>query len=104
MPNCTICGEAIPPGSRTWSICGSRVDEPLPTGTWVTSPATPAAPLPRDLPPEARYCPVCAKIYAADYPDSFCTCGTELVTDLPAAAILDEPPLAPVLDDDATPA
>jgi FHA domain len=98
MADCTICGEKIPEGSRTCSICGSSADEFMPTATWLN--AAPAAAPPMELPPGGRYCPVCGKIYGSEHTDGFCTCGTELRTEeVPMAPVLDDLPMAPVLDD-----
>jgi hypothetical protein len=69
--------------------------------------------LPTSLPPGGSYCPGCACVYGPDHTDSFCSCGTELRTelniddvpmapildDMPMAAILDDVPMAPILDD-----
>ncbi len=114
MPACSICGEAIPAGSRTCAMCGSSADEP-------TSPASglflekPARPLPAKLPPGCRYCPGCYEIYGPAFTDSYCKCGTELLSELPTksetipmaalaapptAALADVVPLAPLLDEE----
>ena len=106
MSECTICGEKIPEGSRTCSICGSSADEFLPAGTWLNpaSVTAPAAAVPMELPIGGSYCPACAKMYGPEHMDAFCTCGTELWKELPAdvpmAPILDDmPPLAPFFDE-----
>src|SRR5438105_15459103 len=106
MPQCTICGEKIPDGSRTCSICGSSADEFFPSGTMLT--LEPAPVVPAALPPGGRYCPVCAKVYGPEHADNYCTCGTELLKDLPKAeraeevpmaTFAEEGPMAPILDD-----
>jgi hypothetical protein len=44
------------------------------------APVLPPAPAPVPPPPaRARVCPSCNKTYGADYNDSFCDCGTELI-------------------------
>ena len=106
MSECMICGEKIPEGSRTCSICGSSADEFLPAATWLNAApvATPAVAAPMELPLGGSYCPACAKVYGPEHTDAFCTCGTELCKDLPAdvpmAPVLDDlPPMAPFVDD-----
>lgn len=110
MADCSICGEKIPAGSRTCSVCGSSVDEFLPTATELSPKKTSAVVMPKEVPADGSYCPACAKVYEADYTDSFCVCGTQLVkggsvampppppppteVEPPAAAILEEPPVA----------
>jgi hypothetical protein len=108
MANCSICGEKIPEGSRTCSVCGSSADEFLPMVTAPIKPA-PAVSLPKNLPPGGSYCPTCAKVYWPEYTDLFCVCGTELLKEsqfnrplaqVPVAQVLDElPPMAPILDE-----
>lgn len=108
MPDCSICGEKIPAGSRTCAICGSSSDEFFPTVTGLQS-EQPAATPPSELPTGSRYCPVCAKVYGPEYTDAFCSCGTEFVSSLPMAPILEDepfapfdgelPPMAPILED-----
>jgi hypothetical protein len=108
MPNCSICGELIPEGSRTCSVCGSSADEFLPSATELNL-GEPVVPLPTELPPGGSYCPACSKVYGAEYTDPFCECGTELLKELsinpgdeeiPMAPVLDElPPMAPVLEE-----
>jgi hypothetical protein len=108
MANCSICGEKIPEGSRTCSVCGSSADEFLPMVTAPIKPA-PAVSVPKKLPPGGSYCPTCAKVYGPEYPDLFCVCGTELLKEsrlnrppaqVPVAQVLDElPPMAPILDE-----
>lgn len=102
MIPCSICGEMIAEGSRTCSVCGSSVEDFLPAGTGLSS--APAAPskveLPTELPPGGSCCPACGKVYAADYADQFCVCGTQLVQELTSAAIVEEaPPMAPILEE-----
>lgn len=100
MPTCLICGEEIQPGSRTCSVCGTSTDDYPPLGD-MTAPAAPAEAvvlMPAELPPGCRYCPVCIRVYGLDYNDNFCSCGTELLSELPAAPV-EEVPMAPILDD-----
>ncbi|MBI3823667.1 MAG: FHA domain-containing protein [Planctomycetes bacterium] len=100
MITCSICGEKIAEGSRTCSVCGSSVEDFLPSGTGLTTPTTPSkVELPRELPPGGSCCPACGKVYAADYADLFCVCGTMLVKDLAAAAVVEAPPMAPILEE-----
>ena len=100
MPDCTICGEPIPIGSRTCALCGSGADDflPTPTGLVLTPPPSVA---PAELPAGSRFCPACTTTFGPEYADAFCSCGTELQTvgDTPMAAILDDIPMAPILDD-----
>jgi hypothetical protein len=120
MADCSICGEKIPEGSRTCSVCGSSADEFLPMVTAPIKPA-PAVPVPKKLPPGGSYCPTCAKVYGPEYTDFFCVCGSELLKEsqnrgrggysdprggvptpatIPVAQVLDEdPPVAPILDE-----
>jgi hypothetical protein len=105
MPACAICGEAIPDGSRTCSICGSSADEFFPMGTELKLDEKPrpiAAPPPA-VPAGGSYCPMCATVYGPEHKDAYCNCGTELLRpaeDVPMAPILDDVPMAPILDDD----
>ena len=94
MPNCSICGEKMLEGSRTCSVCGSSADEfpPMVTGFHAEAPTVS---LPTSLPPGGSYCPGCACVYGPDHTDSFCSCGTELRTELN----IDDVPMAPILDD-----
>jgi hypothetical protein len=108
MAHCSICGQKIPEGSRTCSVCGSSADEFLPMVTAPIKPA-PAVSVPKKLPPGGSYCPNCAKVYGPEYADLFCVCGTELLKEsrlnrppaqVPVAQVLDEvPPMAPILDE-----
>jgi len=109
MPACAICGEAIPAGSRTCSMCGSSADEFFPMGTELKLDDKPKPVVsPLSLPAGGSYCPMCAAVYAPEHTDAYCVCGTELIKpapaagfaeDVPLAPILDEVPLAPILDD-----
>lgn len=101
MPACAICGEPIPDGSRTCSMCGSSADEFFPMGTELKldeKPKSVTAPPPA-MPAGASYCPACASVFGAEYADAYCTCGTELVKPAPEVAPLDDVPMAPILDD-----
>jgi hypothetical protein len=96
MAACLICGEALPAGTRTCSVCGSSQPDdaaPLPVASVVSAP-TPAATALRtaSLPAGSKICPACGKNYGPDYADAFCDCGVEL---LEAASIVSEP-TAPV--------
>src|SRR5207302_9114966 len=86
MPNCLVCGEKLNEGSRTCHVCGTSVSETVLAAQFVAPPA-PAAPVQSAsldaCPPGGRICPACGKTYLADYADTFCTCGVELVA--PAA-------------------
>ena len=119
MSLCNICGEKIPEGSRTCSVCGSSVDEFLPTRTGVTPP--PEIKVGKPALAGGSSCPACGKVYGPDHTDAFCACGTGLVKeaeaekvsalaevmedsvvkleeDAPPMAIVEEaPPLAPIL-------
>jgi FHA domain/Double zinc ribbon len=107
MPNCNICGEAIPDGSRTCSVCGSQVDDFVPAAPVRTAFGAPT--IPADLPVGSGWCPVCGTIYGPDHTDNFCACGTELLrhpsappaaASVPTAAIVEElPPLAPIVEE-----
>jgi hypothetical protein len=59
--------------------------------------AAPSVSMPKEIPPGGSYCPACAKVYEADYADSFCLCGTQLVKEAPAMAE-ELPPMAPILE------
>src|SRR4051794_16338931 len=100
MSHCSICGEEIPDGSRTCSMCGTSVDDHLPMGNMVPESAPAVLLMPAELPPGGRYCPVCIRVYGPDYADSFCSCGTELLRELPAEAAVDDVPMAPILLDE----
>ena len=90
MPQCIICGEALPEGARTCTICGSsQPDQNVPMAAVVTAPATTsklAGTMP--VPPGGKICPACGKVYGPDFTDAFCTCGVELVE---AAAVVEQP-------------
>jgi hypothetical protein len=98
MADCSICGERIPEGSRTCSVCGSSADEFLPMVTAPIKPA-PAVSLPKNLPPGGSYCPTCAKVYGPEYMDLFCVCGTELLKESQLNRPLAQVPVAQVLDE-----
>jgi hypothetical protein len=97
---CGICGEVLPPGGRTCSVCGTAVaEERLPTAEIVAvvanGEATPmAAILPDALPEGSRYCPSCGKTYDSDFLDTYCFCGVELSDHLPEAPPAPLPPAA----------
>ena len=71
MATCDICGEPIPDGSRTCSLCGSSVDEFFPAASGLHAPAPSATPLPKVLLPGGSYCPVCVKVYGPEQPIPF---------------------------------
>lgn len=106
MAECSICGEKIPEGSRTCSLCGSVSDVFLPTGTMLNPSKIADAPAPpKELPPGGSWCPSCGKVYGSDYADVFCECGTWLLKELPVervptAIVEDDVPMAPVFDED----
>ncbi len=89
MPNCVICGEALPDGTRVCTICGSsQPDQNVPVAAVVSAPATTSKLAPgAAIPPGGRVCPACGKIYGADFTDAFCACGSELVL---AAALAEQ--------------
>ncbi len=100
MPACAICGEPIPDGSRACPLCGSCADDFFPMGTELRldeSAKPPIAP-PSSIPVGGSYCPACAKVFAADQNDGYCTCGTELIFEAPMAPILDDVPMAPIIE------
>ncbi len=105
MPECSICGEAIPEGSRTCSVCGSSADEFLPAATGLHPfESAPASAAPIELPAGGSYCPACSKVYGPDHGDAFCDCGTWLLKELPPESVpADGPPMAPFLDDGPAP-
>jgi hypothetical protein len=79
----------MPDGTRTCSQCGTTLPELVPTARLVQPPSRERRPeviVPESLPPGGRYCPGCGTAYGADYTDTFCICGTELASALPAAA------------------
>ncbi|MCI0637505.1 MAG: FHA domain-containing protein [Gemmataceae bacterium] len=92
---CIICGEPLPEGSRTCSVCGTTAPD-VPLATVMNLPKTTfepkaAAAKLQTLTPSQRLCPSCGIVYEADYADSFCACGVELrspsmgqAADLPA--------------------
>ncbi len=91
MAECSVCGEKIPDGERTCSICGSSADEFLPMGTLLrTGPAfedVPTAPILDDVPLE----PFDGEVPLAPF---------DLSGEAPPMAdVLDEaPPMADVLE------
>jgi Double zinc ribbon/FHA domain len=102
MPTCRVCGESMPDGTRTCKECGSALPDLVPTARIVAPPTTkrvPTVAIPPKLPQGGRYCPSCGTVYDADYTDSFCICGTELVGTVPgshAPAAPTPEPVAPV--------
>ncbi len=81
MPTCTICGEPLDEGSRTCSVCGTRVPDPdMPMGVIVSTPAATAIRLAERaaLVAGQRQCAACGRILEANYTDAFCECGAEL--------------------------
>ncbi len=89
MPQCVICGEALPEGARTCTICGSsQPDEgSVPSASVVSaSPPTSRLAMPRLVaPPGGHVCPGCGQVYGPEYTDPFCACGLELVEAAAAA-------------------
>src|SRR5262245_27204992 len=81
MANCHIRGEALPPGTRTCGVRGTRVpDLRLSNARAAAAPAGARFPsAPANRPAGGRFCPACGQVYSADYGDAFCICGTELV-------------------------
>ena len=82
MPQCVICGEPLPAGTRACTMCGSSQPETgVPVAAVVPAPATtsrlatPSAPVPSG----GRVCPGCGQVYGPEFTDPFCTCGVELV-------------------------
>lgn len=102
MAICSICGEKLPDGGRTCSLCGSSVEEFTPAASKLST--TPSkVDVPKSIPPGGSYCPGCGKTYGADYVDTFCVCGTGLQKELKApveepviALVEEEPPGATV--------
>ena len=109
MPPCVICGEALPVGARSCSVCGSSQPDAATSNVSMSNvsssevgvpvAAVVSAPTPmttalraKDLAAGSRICPACGAVYGADFTDAFCTCGVEL---LETAAIVPEP-TAPV--------
>ena len=98
---CGICGESLPAGSRTCTVCGTAVtEEQLPTAEIVAviadGPSAPlAAILPDALAAGSRYCPSCGKVFDADFLDTYCFCGVELSNQLPEVAPPPTPTPAP---------
>ena len=99
MSTCSICGEPMPNGGQTCSLCGSRVEEFFPSATGLHSSGLSSTPLPTEIPAGGSYCPVCVKVYGREQLDPFCECGTELLKELPKASMFDDVPMAPILDD-----
>jgi hypothetical protein len=93
MTQCSVCGEALAPGSWTCALCGTTMPQP------VADLAPPLKTIPSSLPqgellaPDTRLCPGCGKTYGRDYTDTFCTCGMELfgAEQLPAAIVEETP-------------
>jgi FHA domain len=107
MPTCRFCGESMPAELRTCSVCGSALPELVPIARVVAPAATQRfspVTVPATLPPGGRFCPGCGTVYGTDYADSFCRCGTELVGDLPAAAVVEPDRTIPVAVDLPPPA
>lgn len=81
MPTCVCCGERVSPDRAVCPICGTKV---LASALSVEEyrAADPVAPAtaPADLPSGALVCPSCSKAYPADHAETFCECGTELVS------------------------
>ena len=105
MPQCLICGEALPEGARVCTICGStQPEEKVPVAAVVAAPATPSKLVLTAPPPGSRVCPSCGQVYGPEFTDPFCTCGVELVAaasvpaDAPAAI-----PAAPTRPPPGTP-
>ncbi len=116
MPICRICGESMPDRARTCKACGTALPDLAPTSRVVPPPpkkkrrtpppVLPVPPVP-PVPPGGRYCPGCGIVYDAEYSDSFCICGTELLggpAPAPApvpdteVALIEEPPAPPVIE------
>jgi hypothetical protein len=94
MPRCAICGEALPDGARTCSVCGTSIAEVLPFATVIETPTQRKSFLaPASLAPGGRFCPGCGKTYDPEFADSFCICGVELQA--PTAAPAPGPTHAP---------
>lgn len=87
----------MPEGTRTCSVCGTTLAEPVPTAQVVPPPPPRMSQVhqPPPLPPGGRYCPGCGIVYGAEYTDAFCICGTELATAAATPARPAEPPHAP---------
>lgn len=93
MSQCTVCGEPLSDGAKSCPVCGTTV-APSPSASSAAGPEA-TVPFAGDIgpgsssattypPTEAasggeRQCPECGKRYGADYADSFCDCGAELV-------------------------
>jgi hypothetical protein len=97
MPTCRICGETMPGGARTCTLCGSVLPDIPPAGA-AKAPRAPSRPTPVRAPesvaPGGRFCPGCAIVYDPEYTDAFCICGTELVGAAPAVGSPANPPAA----------
>jgi hypothetical protein len=78
---CSVCAVEVPEGCRSCPMCGTPVEtDPAP----VEEAAMPTAVAPSELPADGRYCPACARIYGpGENTDGYCTCGTELLSELP---------------------
>ena len=102
MPSCSVCGEAMPEGTRTCAVCGTTLPEPAPVPRMPPSPTAPPvqANIPASVPPGGRYCPACGIAYGPEYTDAFCICGTELAL----APTMSEAPVPPPRDTVTVPA
>jgi len=105
MPQCIICGEALPEGARTCTICGSgQPDQNVPVAAVVTAPVTTSKLATAPVPPGGRICPACGNVYGPEFTDAFCACGVELVE---ATTIVEQPratiPAAPTRPPAGTP-
>lgn len=90
MPTCRFCGETMPAGKRTCTLCGSELPDIMPTAEVVAAPAKPRrkpAAVPKNLAAGSRYCPSCGIVYDSEYTDAFCICGTELQGAAPPAPV-----------------
>ncbi len=117
MPTCRFCGESMPAGKCTCTLCGSELPDFEPAAEAAAPKSrkapktpkarkTPAAPpppaVPKDLPPGGRYCPSCGIVYDREYTDAFCICGTELQRAAPPAPVAEivaapPPPVAEIV-------
>jgi hypothetical protein len=99
MPTCRFCGESMPAGRRTCTLCGSELPDVPSSAEVVAAPQTPRAlpaAVPVQLPPGGRFCPSCGIVYDPDYTDAFCICGTELQSAAPAPTVPTAAPPEPV--------
>ena len=103
MANCSICGERIPEGSRTCSACGTSTDDVVSMTSLGLAEAAPPSPAPAELPVGGSYCPVCVRVYGPEYTDGFCSCGTELLKEIPATGSTGDFEMAPVFDAPSVP-